>query len=216
MADLDVDRIAAAALAVADERGPSAFTMRAVAEALGVTPMALYHHVADKSALVGLVVEAVIEERPLPPPTGDWREDIWQLARWMREITTAHPAVARLRRAHQVWTPSMLPMTEHWFNLWRQSGLDLDDALLAGATTSMAILGLVEEEQLFREMVHPSDGAFAWAPNARLAFQRKTDPDAEFELVVRSLVDGIHTRLTGTTDGRAALPPAPPRSSRSS
>jgi len=33
---------------------------------------------------------------------------------------------------------------------------------------------------------------------------------------VRSLVDGIHTRLTGTTDGRAALPPAPPRSSRSS
>jgi len=96
-------------------------------------------------------------------------------------------------------------MTEHWFNLWRQSGLDLDDALLAGATTSMAILGLVEEEQLFREMVHPGDGALAWTPNARLAFQRKADPDADFELVVRSLIDGIHARLTGTADEQWAV-----------
>jgi AcrR family transcriptional regulator len=195
MAELDAGRIAAAALALADEKGASAFTMRAVADALGVTPMALYHHVADKSALVGLVVEAVIQEQPLPPPTGDWREDMWQLARWLREITTSHPAVSRLRRAHQVWTPSLLPMTEHWFNLWRQSGLGLDDAILAGATTSMAILGLVEEELLFKDMAHPEAGAFAWAPNARLAFQRQADPDAEFELVVRSLIDGVHTRL---------------------
>jgi AcrR family transcriptional regulator len=210
MADLDVDRIAAAALAVADDQGASAFTMRAVADELGVTPMALYHHVADKSALVGLVVEAVVRERPLPPPTDDWREDLWQLARWVREITTAHPAVARLRRAHQVWTPSMLPMTEHWFNLWRQSGLDLDDALRAGATTSMAIIGLVEEEQLFREMVHPDAGALAWAPNARLAFQRNGDPDADFELVVRSLVDGIHARLSGPADQRPVRSPRRP------
>lgn len=195
MADLDTDRIAAAGLAVADERGASEFTMRAVAEKLGVTPMALYHHVADKKALVSLVADEVVKEGPLPAPTGDWLEDVWQIARWLREITHAHPAVPRLRRIHQVWTASMLPITEYWFSLWQQSGLPFDDAMLAGSTTSMAILGLVEEEQLFTEMDAPDQETLARTPNASVAFQRKHDRDAEFELVVRSLMEGILARL---------------------
>jgi AcrR family transcriptional regulator len=195
VADLDTDRIAAAGLAVADERGASGFTMRAVADKLGVTPMALYHHVADKKALVSLVADEVVKERPLPAPTGDWLEDIWQIARWLREITHAHPAVPRLRRIHHVWTASMLPITEYWFSLWQQSGLPFDDAMLAGSTTSMAILGLVEEEQLFTEMDLPDQETLARTPNASVAFQQPHDRDAEFELVVRSLIEGILARL---------------------
>src|ERR687891_1067629 len=103
MGDLDTDRIAAAALAVADERGADGFTMRAVAEALGVTPMALYHHVADKAALVSLVVDKVINEQPLPPPSGEWQEELWQIACWFRHMASAHPNVSYLRRTHKVW-----------------------------------------------------------------------------------------------------------------
>jgi AcrR family transcriptional regulator len=198
--ELDLETIAAAGLAVADACGPKDFTMRAVADRLGVTPMALYHHVADKRALVELVVDGVIRERPLPAPTGEWREDLWQMARWMREMTRAHPTVSHLRRLHQVWTPSVLPMTEQWFSLWRQSGLNFDDAILAGTVGSMAIIGLVEEEQLFLEMDLPTPDALATTPNARTAFQRNPDREAEFELVVRSLIDGLLLRLNTDAD----------------
>src|SRR5256885_1374820 len=92
---LDPQRIAAAALAVLDERGPAAFTMRAVAEALGVSPMGLYHHVKDKAELAKLVVEAAMSEMPLPEPTNrTWRDDLVEMARWFRRSCTAHPAVA--------------------------------------------------------------------------------------------------------------------------
>ena len=59
---------------------------------------------------------------------------------------------AHLRRAYQVWTPDILHMTEHWLSLWLQSGLEMDKAVVAATTSSMAIIGLVEEEFVFGEL----------------------------------------------------------------
>ena len=58
--------IVSASLTIADERGLSGLTMQAVAERLGVTPMALYRHVDDKADLLDSVVEALLTELPLP------------------------------------------------------------------------------------------------------------------------------------------------------
>ncbi|HEY1750207.1 MAG TPA: TetR/AcrR family transcriptional regulator C-terminal domain-containing protein [Caulobacteraceae bacterium] len=196
MAELDAGRIAAAALAVADARGLAGFTMRAVAEALAVTPMALYHHVKDKAALAALVVDAAIGEQPLPAPTGDWREDLWAMARWTRESRRAHPALAHIRRAYGVWTQASLQMTERWLSLWQQSGLPLAAALTAARTSSLAVVGLVEEEAAFRGLDRPADAALAWLPNARLMFDAPPDYDADFELLSRALIAGLHARLS--------------------
>jgi AcrR family transcriptional regulator len=196
VADLDLDRIAAAALAVADERGAAGFTMRAVADALDVTPMALYHHVEDKAALVGLVVERVVAAVPIPTPTGSWREDLWQFARWMREIAHSHPAVAELRRSNQVLTPKILPFTERWINVWQQSGLPLDLAIRAAATSSMLLIGLVEEELRWAHMQAPDPALLTHLPSTRLSFERTPDLAADFELIVRSALDGLHARLS--------------------
>ena len=106
MAELTRERIARAALDVADAQGATGFTMRAVADCLGVTPMALYHYVDDKAGLVALLVDAALSDRPLPSPTGSWQEDLWGVAQWMRDTTLAHPAVARLRKDYSVWTSS--------------------------------------------------------------------------------------------------------------
>ena len=192
---LDRGRIATAALAVADARGISGFTMRAVAEALGVTPMALYHHIADKAALAALLVDAAISEQPLPPPTGAWQDDLWTMAKWTRASRAAHPVVAHLRRAYHVWTDATLQMTERWLSLWQQSGLPLEKALIAATTSSLAIVGLVEEEALLRGMARPDAAALSWLPNARLMFDAPHGADAAFELVVRSLIEGLHARL---------------------
>jgi TetR/AcrR family tetracycline transcriptional repressor len=193
--ELDPGRIAAAALAVADAKGAVGFTMRAVAQALGVTPMALYHHVEDKAALAALLVDAAIGQRPLPPPTGVWQDDLWTIARWMRDSRAAHPAVAHIRRAYRVWTGASLEMTERWLGHWRQSGLAPDKALIAATTSSLAIVGVVEEESAFRDLARPADDALSQLPGARQLFEARHDRDAEFELLVRALIDGLHARL---------------------
>lgn len=198
MAELSAERIAAAAIEVADERGVAGFTMRAVADALGVTPMALYRHVRDKAGLVALVADTAIAERPLPPPTGVWRDDLFRMACWVRENTLEHPVVAALSRAHPKWTPGILPLLERWLSVWLQSGLDLEQAILAATTSSMAINGIVQEEVAFRELDAPSPEQLRLLPNSRFLFHQERDRDAEFELVVRSLVDGLHQRLTRT------------------
>jgi AcrR family transcriptional regulator len=196
LAELDAEAIAAAALQVSDEHGPAGLTMRAVAERLGVTPMALYHHVRDKAALVALMVNLAIRELELPAPTGDWREDMVTMAHWMRDATHAHPALMHLRREHRVWTPSILPMTERWAALWQQSGLGLEDAMLAAAVTSLAVIGSVESELIAPAMDRPTDGDLAMFPSARLMLTGRVDPEVAFELLVRSVIDGVHSRLS--------------------
>ena len=49
-----------AALGLADEQGLAAVSMRAVAQRLGVTPMALYRHVGDKDGLLDALVERLL------------------------------------------------------------------------------------------------------------------------------------------------------------
>lgn len=59
---LSRERVIEAAVAVADERGVTAVSMRKVAERLGVEAMSLYHHVANKEAVLDGLVEEVVSE----------------------------------------------------------------------------------------------------------------------------------------------------------
>lgn len=197
-ADLDADRIAAAGLAVAQARGLEGFTMRAVAEALGVTPMALYHHVKDKAELAALIIDTGIRDNPLPTPTGRWQDDLCAMALWSRRGMEKNPIVIHLRRAYHVWTPSMLRISERWLALWRQSGLEEGQVLKAATLTGMTMTGLIMEEAIFRQLKLPSDESLADLPDIRRMFEASHDRDSEFELVVRSLIEGLYRRLSAS------------------
>ena len=58
----------AASLQLADEQGLAAITMQAVADRLGVTPMALYRHVTNKADLLDGLVESILLEVPAAGP----------------------------------------------------------------------------------------------------------------------------------------------------
>jgi AcrR family transcriptional regulator len=62
-----------AAVALADQAGLEAFSMRGLAQELGVVPMALYKHVANKDELLDGMVDSVFGEIELPPADVDWR-----------------------------------------------------------------------------------------------------------------------------------------------
>lgn len=61
---LSEERIVAAARHIMETSGLDSVTMRRVAAELGVTAMALYHHVADKHALIALVADQVMDIIP--------------------------------------------------------------------------------------------------------------------------------------------------------
>ena len=55
-------RIAAAALRVLEKEGPAAVTMRRIAKAVRVTPMAIYHHFPNREALLKTVTDREFEK----------------------------------------------------------------------------------------------------------------------------------------------------------
>src|SRR5215211_3595236 len=80
-APLSRDAIVHAALRVMDREGSAGLSMRRVAEELGTGPASLYWHVANKDALINLIIDQVASEVPLPEPDPDrWQE---QLKDWM-------------------------------------------------------------------------------------------------------------------------------------
>jgi AcrR family transcriptional regulator len=196
MARLDIDQIVAAAWKVVDAGGASAFTIRTVAQELGVSAMALYHHVPSKAALATLMVEAANAERPLDSPTGDWREDLWLQARWLRDTRKVHPAISVLHREYRVWTPDLLRITERWVNSWQQSGLKLEDALIAARASSQAVVGMVDEESAYEADPPPADELLDGAPSVKTLFAKDHCRDSLFELAARSIVDGLYARLS--------------------
>jgi AcrR family transcriptional regulator len=196
---LDVERISAAAVAVADKHGVAGFTIRAVAKVLRVTPMALYHHVQDKAALAALAVTAAINEHPLATPTGRWQEDLFEMALWVRRGALAHPAIHELQRSYQIFTPEVLRSADRWLSLWQQSGLELSKAVLAAMTSRAAIAGLVADESLRSQREPPRADVLGLLPNARLLLTAGHDRKLIFELGARAVIDGLYARLSADT-----------------
>ena len=86
----------------------------------------------------------------------------------------------------------MLSMTERWLSVWQQSSLTLENAVEAATVSSLAIYGYVDSEVRVRGVEQPDEEMLAMLPNARLLLTSDHDPEAEFELMVRALVEGLH------------------------
>jgi AcrR family transcriptional regulator len=101
-ARLSVDAIVEAAVALADEAGLGAVSMRALADRLGVGTMSVYTHVLGKAELIDLMLDRVLGETALPTELPDaWRARLELVARenlalfqrhpWMLDVVTFRP-----------------------------------------------------------------------------------------------------------------------------
>jgi AcrR family transcriptional regulator len=85
-------RILTVALALVDEHGLAALTMRRLARELGADPMSIYHHLPGKAAVVSGLVQQVFAELRLPDPgTGTWDERVLGWARAYLRLARTHP-----------------------------------------------------------------------------------------------------------------------------
>ena len=97
------ERVLRAAVALADERGIEALTMRNLGQELGVEAMSLYNHVANKEAILDGVVEVVIGE------VVDAVEDVTlsDPAEW-KPLTRRRILAAREVMLRHRWAPKVL------------------------------------------------------------------------------------------------------------
>ena len=94
---LSRDRILEAALEIADSQGLEALTVRRLASAMGVSPMAIYGHFGNKSELVGGLLGRVIVAFEVTGHTAVESRD-WVVESFvrMRRALLAHPGVIPL------------------------------------------------------------------------------------------------------------------------
>jgi AcrR family transcriptional regulator len=86
------DELLDAALAIVDDEGLPALTMRRLAEELGVEAMSLYHHVPNKETLLDWTVDRMRSEMHVPDPLpDDWPGILEAIFVEYRRVLTAHP-----------------------------------------------------------------------------------------------------------------------------
>ena len=154
-AQISRDAVLRASLAIADSAGLDAVTMQAVARRLGVTPMALYRHVAGKTDLLDALVEGLLTEFPrlegdLPPG-----ERLRALGRGVREVARRHPSLFPLLLQRPAATPGSRRVRDAVRAALEETGLGAEQARRAERLLSTVVLGFAASEAAGRFRDHP-------------------------------------------------------------
>lgn len=142
---LDRERIVAAAVALADEGGLAAVSLRKVAARLDAGPMRLYGYITTKDELFDLMVDAVYAEILPGERAGDWREALRSLAHGTRRAALRHEWLADLLGGRPALGPNGLAVSEA--TLAALDGLtDVDTVMRAVETVSAYFTGAIRRE----------------------------------------------------------------------
>ncbi|HEY3946182.1 MAG TPA: TetR/AcrR family transcriptional regulator [Solirubrobacteraceae bacterium] len=139
-------RVLKAAVALADETGLEAFSMRALAQELGVVPMALYKHVANKEQLLDGMVDIVFSEIELPGENLDWRSAMRRRAISTREALKRHSwAIGMMESRHP--GPANLKNHNAVMGCLREAGFPFEMAIHAYSVQDAYIYGFALQER---------------------------------------------------------------------
>ena len=153
-ARIDRARVLAEALGLADEEGLEALTMAGVAKRLGVTPMALYRHVANKAELLDGVVELLLTEFPPPPAGLWWSQRLNVLAVNIRASAHRHPSVFPLLLQRPAMTTDARQTRDAVYRALGDAGVPGDRVAQVERLVSTAVLGFAVSEAAGRFRHH--------------------------------------------------------------
>jgi AcrR family transcriptional regulator len=165
-----------ASLDLADERGLDGLTMQAVADRLGVTPMALYRHVRNKADLLDGLVERLLDEIASSRPATEigWDSGLVEIGQALRGVARRHPAVFPLLLERPASTPAAKRTRDYVYDGLRAAGVAEADVPRVERIVSTAILGFAASEV-----------------NGRFAAHSRRVLDADFDALVEMLHAGL-------------------------
>ncbi|MEU7895220.1 TetR/AcrR family transcriptional regulator [Nonomuraea sp. NPDC049152] len=122
---LSVERIAHAAIEIADAEGPAAVSMQRIAGDLGFTKMSLYRYVPGKAELIALMIDTAIGEPPdLDGVPDGWRAKLQSWAWHIWEVYQRHPWLLGAIVGNRVFGPNELGWMESAVAALDGTGLD--------------------------------------------------------------------------------------------
>jgi AcrR family transcriptional regulator len=196
----------AVARGIIDRHGLRALTMRRLAAELGVTPNTLYSHVADKSALLDLLMDDVAGDVKAPDPeTVEWRDGLHALFTATRRTVAAAPELAPLFLSRAPRGPNALRLGEVTFELLARGGVRGPAAVQALRTLLVYSFGYATfaaaraEDPASAARARDAERAFAADRSlpltTALASELARAPvEAGFEAGLDSLISGIGAR----------------------
>jgi AcrR family transcriptional regulator len=202
---LNRERLVNAAVGVADAGGVAALTMRSLAHELGVKPMSLYHHVANKDEILDGMIDVVFGEIDLPPADGDWRTAMRHRAISARRVLTRHPWATPLMESRANPGPATLRHHDQVIGTLRRAGFSIQMTAHAYSLLDSYVYGFALQEASLpfdRETVPEVAGSIlasspgdAYPHLAELATQHVLQPGYdygdEFEFGLELILDGL-------------------------
>jgi AcrR family transcriptional regulator len=135
------ERVLETAVARADAGGLEALSMRKLGQELGVEAMALYHHFANKDALVDAMVDVVFSEIDVPEAGPDWRAAMLRRAISVRDALLRHRWAIGLMESRRTPGPANLRHHDAVIGSLRSGGFDIAMAAHAYSLLDSYIYG---------------------------------------------------------------------------
>ena len=208
---LSRERVLRAAIAHADAGGTETLTMRKLAQGLGVAPMALYRHVANKDDMMDGIVDLIFSEIDLPSSEADWKTAMRQRAISAREVLSVHPWAIGLMESRT--NPGLENLRHHdaVIGSLRQAGFSIEMAAHAYSLLDSYIYGFALQHKNLpfdtsEELAAVAQNILQQFPTdefpylAELMFEHVMKPGYdygnEFEFGLDLILDGL-TRVRG-------------------
>ena len=206
---LNRDRILAAAVEIADERGVGAVTMREVASRLGVEAMSLYNHVANKDDILDGMADLVAEQFDLPEDVDHWREAMRRRAVSAHEVFGRHPWAPMLFDSRESSGPARLHYFDWVLGKLMTAGFSVEGAARAFSLLDSYIYGFgIQQFNFSADSDVPTEemaeALLAYIPAetypylhrmASHAMQVGYDAEADFDFGLEIILDGLERIL---------------------
>lgn len=140
---LTVERVVDEALALVDDAGLDALTVRRLAARLGTSSATLYRHVASVDELLVLLIDRVLGEIALPEAAPVGPAKVMELAVEFRRVLVAHPGVVPALRAAPLLGPNATRSAAFGLVALLEAGFRPEVAVPAYLATIDYILGSV-------------------------------------------------------------------------
>ncbi|WFB08881.1 TetR/AcrR family transcriptional regulator [Streptomyces sp. LX-29] len=218
---LDLSRIVATAVRIADAEGLAAVSMRRLSTELGVGTMSLYRYIPGKAELLDLMIDHVngVGAGSEGVPQG-WRATMEHVARGIWDLYHRHPWLIHVDQGRPILGPNAMDGLE--FAMRGLDGIGLGDreminvlvvidGFVSGVARSFLNAAMAEQ----RTGVSTEEFWSAQAPvlekavtSGRYPVQARMTMDAfagtgeeVFELGLRSLLDGLEGVIAGRAEG---------------
>jgi AcrR family transcriptional regulator len=132
-------------LRIADDAG--ALSMRRLAAALDVTPMALYRHFEGKDDILLAMADELLAEHALPSAAVAWAAYLHELAVSLRGMLRTEPFVVSVFARRPVVSPAAQRRLATATSVLTRAGFTVDAAVRAYATVHIYTLGFCMLEQ---------------------------------------------------------------------